>query len=61
MGGGEGREGGALDMGSEPPPPRDKLWIRPCQSCSSPGVSRLDLALGRETRSLGLHIGLVDP
>ena len=27
-GGGEGR-GGALDMGSAPPP-RDKLWIRPC-------------------------------
>ena len=28
MGGGEGT-GGALDMGSTPPPLRDKLWIRP--------------------------------
>ena len=27
--GGEGR-GGALEMGSALPPPRDKLWIRSC-------------------------------
>jgi len=36
-GGKEGRNGregrgGALDMGS-PQPPRDKLWIRPCEEC----------------------------